>query len=333
MLKEDRYQEENREKFIELIRKKSDIEMEYFIPCQIPIAVADVEITERVVQDYNVFSVLLLRLFDIGFKTAEQISKISGMSINTVNNYIEKERSGLNHIDIDGNLTELGRETLEKNNQNDGALPQSVEDFKTIRRIHIDAVTGTVVPYHLEQEYSNDIKPNADIGSFILPRKEINTDDDFEKSVIERIEDEVNSLINEGVSDQLKEQLDKELKENLSNYAKHNYIEYSNVLNSDCEPKITSVRIIFRWAYIVKLDKMRYPMIVLTGKKSALNNDNFKTNIFVVEPLAISQSDCEYLENCGIVFDDVVVRNDACFDFLLEETNKIHEHKVEVDDK
>jgi hypothetical protein len=93
--------------------------------------------------------------------------------------------------------------------------------------------------------------------------------------------------------------------------------------------KLHTTQIFYRWAYLAKFDGMRYPMIVMSGYKSVdkLNAESIKNKKYgekVAVPLSISETDDWYLRNHGICFDDVLVRKDSAFEYLLKKASEFN---------
>lgn len=275
------------------------LELEYFHPFQCPVAVAEAKVNEHRIQEYSVFSLLILRLVHAGFKTEEQIASISGMSKESVSAYLIREIQIYQHIDPETmTLTEMGLKTLEENPLGSGHSGSESElrshvIYNTPRHIQIEAVTGSVIPSYLERggRDGRDAKPDEDLGYFILPRE----------SVIRDAE------------------LQREMNERLREYIDSDYVDDGDIIENVTDLK--TVRLFYRWAYLVKFRGMKYNLIVMTGKRR-VDNVNARSNLAgnfdreVAVPLAISESDRAYLENNGIVFGDSLVRADLFFEYL-----------------
>jgi hypothetical protein len=109
------------QRFMENFDSPPALELEYFHPMQLPVVITEASVQMRTVQDYSVLSLLILRLFDAGIRDPLAIQSISGMTLQTVNSYIQKEKILLEHIDPKTEeLTQLGRLTLTANESQDG---------------------------------------------------------------------------------------------------------------------------------------------------------------------------------------------------------------------
>lgn len=269
----------------------------YFHPFQCPVSVAEAKVNEHRIQEYSVFSLLILRLFNAGFRTEDQIASISGMSIESVHAFLEKEMFVFQHIDPDtGRLTEMGLKTLEENtpgtSSDEGSEPKSHVTYNTPRRLQIEAVTGTVIPSYLERG-GRDTKPDEDEGYFILPRETVERD----------------------------EELRREMNERLREYIDADYVDEGDIIEN--VTALNSVHLFYRWAYLAKFEGMRYSLIVMSGRRR-VDNVNARSNIEgnynkdVAVPLAISESDHAFLKSRGTQFTNILVRSDRFFEYLDE---------------
>ncbi len=270
----------------------------YFQPFQCPVAMTDVMAIERQVQDFSVFSLLILRLIEAGFRKPEQLVSISGMSKSTVESFIVRSvvDGQCEFVDKDDHdkgvvLTALGLETLEENEKQTANVlePKGYVEYETPRRLHIEAVTGTVLPVYMERGMK-DAEPDETLGNHILPRESVERDDE----------------------------LLREIKARIGEYVDTDRIASGDVVQT--VKSIESIRIRFRWAYLVRFEGMVYPMIVMTGKKSADKlNAASKTKGklgFVATPLAVSETDRAFLGSLGEEFKRVMVRSDKNFEYL-----------------
>lgn len=275
-----------------------------FHPIQLPVVVCEAYVKMRSVQDYSVLSLLILRLFDAGICTPEAIQSISGLSQETVNVYLEKEMIMLEHIDPDTKeLTEFGRETLRLNKDAQGTRVQSCQNFDSVVRVHIDPLTGSLIPQYLEWELADNFEPDPQLGDFLKPRDSASVDEAFR--------------------DELRERLTNELNERKDEYVSLDTMKNGDILNH--VDRFNPILVFYRWGYLAKFKGMRSPMIILTGKKNIgnVNADTAATGIqskFVAVPIALCRTDYAYLQRHGITFDQTMVRDDDCFDELIEET-------------
>jgi len=303
------------ELFMKNFEEEPSLSLQYFHPFQCPVAVAEALVKEHHIQDYSVFSILLLRLIKAGFSKIEQMVYFSGMSAETVTAFFNRALADnqCKYIDPEDPsrgvmLAELGEETLNENEQgNEDMSAKAHVMYDMPRMMHIEAVTGTVIPSYMERK-TIDSKPDETLGDFILPRETVEMD----------------------------EELNREIKARIDEYISSDYIKSGDVIN-DFE-SITSKKMLFRWAYLAKFEGMKYPMIIMTGRKK-VDNVNAKSQKegrfdFLAMPVAISRTDSLYLEQNGIGFENVLIREDEYFEYLVEKTQDFefthpNDYKVE----
>lgn len=296
--------EEDLQQFLDQFQTPPRLRLVGFHPVQLPIVISEAHVKMHSVQDYSVLSLLILRLFDAGISSPDAIQSICGLSAETVRIYIEKEKFILEHIDPETDLlTDLGRETLKANeNVQDGKV-QSCQYYDSVLRVHIDPLTASLIPQYLEREQPDNFEPDPEIGDFLKPRESADVDETFRKELRDRLLGEINSR-------------------------KEEYVTLDAIQNGDILNSVTAfrpIRIFYRWGYLAKFEGMRSPMIVLTGKL-AVDTVNAESNAagvktrFVSMPIALSVSDCAYLNRNGIFFDRVLQREDSCFEELIEAT-------------
>lgn len=274
------------------------VNIEYFHPFQCPVAVAEASVEERHIQDYSVFSLLALRLISLGFGTVEQIEEISGLSKETViaffNRAIVDDHCCYINPEVPDEgvmLTPLGEETLAENERenSDNSAPKAHIIYNTPRKMQIEAATCTVIPSFMEMKVK-DSKPDEEMGDFILPIETVDLD----------------------------EELLKEIKERIQEYIDLDYIKSGDVVQTFTG--ISSVHMLFRWAYLTKIKGMKYPMIVMTGirKIEDLNAKSKKSGNLdmIVAPISISESDAKFLKSQSIEFSSTLKRSDSCFEYL-----------------
>ena len=139
-----------------------------------------------------------------------------------------------------------------------------------------------------------------------------------------------------------------EYDEELRNEINQRLLEYKHmdILNEgDTIKSIESLRttqIYYRWAYLVKFEGMKYPMVVMQGNKSIcnVNAESIKNGNYgkkVVQPLSISETDAAFLKENGFVFEDVLVRRDDVFEYLNEKTLNFRfqqeQTEIEIEDE
>lgn len=297
--------EESKIRFLERFDGKPKLQLLYFHTFLCPIAMAEAMVKEHIIEDYDAFELLVLRLYDAGFHEVRDIASLSGMKNIMIERVLNNEIMVYHHIDMTtGELTEMGRRTLA---ENANGKAQSHVMYNTPRRMQIEAATGTVIPSYLEE---NNIK--------------------FLKTILEEKADGV--VPRESV--QYDEELRNEINARLLEYKHMDILNEGDTIVSI--ESLHTTQIYYRWAYLVKFEGMKYPMVVMQGKKSIsnVNAETIKRGNYgkkVVVPLAISVTDAAYLRNNNMLFEDVIVRKDDAFEYLSENTLNFKFH-VEQDD-
>lgn len=299
--------EENLQQFMDQFQTPPGLKLVSFHPIQLPVVVAEAHTKMHSVQDYSVLSLLILRLFDAGITSPEAIQSICGLSAETVRIYIEKEMVIQEHIDPETNrLTELGLETLKANENIQDGMVRSCRYYDSVLRVHVDPITASLIPQYLEWELADNLVPNQDAGDFLKPRASADVDECFRK--------------------ELRDRLIKEINEHKEEYVTLDTIQNGDILNS--VTAFRPLRIFYRWGYLAKFEGMRVPMIVLTGRIAVdtVNAESVAAGVKsknVAMPIAIANSDKDYLLRCGIDMEKVLSREDVCFDELLRVTRKM----------
>lgn len=228
--------------------------------------------------------------------------------------YLKKEMIMLEHIDPDTKeLTEFGRETLRLNKDAQGTRVQSCQNFDSVVRVHIDPLTGSLIPQYLEWELANNFEPDPQLGDFLKPRDSASVDEAFR--------------------DELRERLTNELNERKDEYVSLDTMKNGDILNH--VDRFNPILVFYRWGYLAKFKEMRSPMIILTGKKNIgnVNADTAATGIqseFVAVPIALCRTDYAYLQRHGITFDQTMVHDDDCFDELIAEIRQQRSSRLKL---
>ena len=265
-----------RDEALELFLKEnegSDLELEFF----------------HIVEDYDALELLVLRLYDVGFRDAETLASLSGMKLPMIERALNNEIFVYSHIDSDtGEITEIGRQTL-KENESD-ALENHVM-YLTPRRFQVEAVTGTVIPSYLEEKTDYMYPVLEERYDGIVPQESVEQDEELKKEINERLKEYKHlDILNEGDTIRSIEEL-------------------------------RTSQIFYRWAFLTRYKGMKFPMIALRGYKSIekVNLKSRKKGSYgkhVVIPLSISKTDAVFLNQHGITFDGTIVREDHLFEYL-----------------
>ncbi len=297
--------DESRDLFLERFGGEPPLKLLYFHTFLCPVTDAEAMVKEYIIEDYDALELLTLRLYAAGIKSEEAIAALSGMKPQMIKRALDNEKMVYFHIDEEtGKLTDMGKETLLAN---ENGKAESHVMYDTPRKLQIEAATGTVIPGYLEEKNLKQVKSILeDKADGIVPRESVIID--------EILAGEINDRLNE--------------------------YKHMDILNEgDTIKEIKSIhatQIFYRWAYLAKFEGMKYPMIVMLGKKSIDNvgRESVKENKYgmrVAVPLAISNSDDKYLRAHNIVFDDVIKRDDTYFEYLAEQTANFN-FDLETDD-
>lgn len=296
---------EKREEALELFLKEnegSDLELEFFHSFLCPVALAEAMVREHIVEDYDALELLILRLYDVGFRDAETLASLSGMKLAMVERALNNEIFVYNHIDsYTGKITEIGRQTLKENESDE--LENHVM-YLTPRRFQIEAVTGTVIPSYLEEKTVHMKPVFEEWFDGIVPQESVEQDEELKNEINERLKEYKHlDILNEG-----------------------------DTIRSIEELRTT--QIYYRWAYLSRFKGMKFPMIVLRGYKSLekVNIGSRKKGKYgkhVVIPLSISKTDAEFLRQHGISFDGTIVREDHLFEYLYNSVGTFNLYQEE----
>lgn len=288
---------ESEKLFLSNFNDEPPLKLLYFHTFLCPIAMAEVMVKEHIVEDFEALELLVLRLYDAGFRSVKEIASLSGMKEAIIERTLNNEVMVYRHIDNEtGIITDMGRKTLEEN-ESGNTVSHAIYD--TPRRMQIEAATGTVIPGYLEEDvkYMKQILEERVDG--VVPIQYVNFDEELRNEINSRLlEYKHMDILNEG----------------------------DTIISID---KLHTTQIYYRWAYLAKFEGMTYPMIVIPGYKSidhmnanSLKNKNYGKRIAI--PLSISETDDMYLKENGISFEDVLVRKDSAFKYLLDKTSKFN---------
>ena len=285
---------ESEDLFLSRFNGEPPLKLLFFHTFLCPVAMAEVMVKEHIVEDFGALELLVLRLYEAGFHSVKEISSLSGMKEVMIERTLNNEVMVYQHIDNEtGAITDMGRKTLEEN-EIGNAVSHTMYD--TPRRMQIEAATGTVIPGYLEEDVNYMKQILEERADGVVPVQFVNFD--------EELRDEINSRLLE---------------------YKHMDIlnEGDTIVSID---KLHTTQIFYRWAYLAKFEGMKYPMIVFCGYKSIdhMNANSIKNKKYgkrIAIPLSISETDDMYLKEKGINFDDVLVRKDSVFEYLLDKTS------------
>ena len=296
---EKSYEARNREAeslFLKSFIQNKPLVLEYFRSCQCPIAIAEASVEEYVVEDFNVLQLLVLRLYDAGFRSAKDMASLCGMREEMVEKALENEITVFGHIDdTHEEITDTGRTTLEICA---AGTMRSHSIYTTVRRLQIEAATGTVVPAYLEEQDDRMKMWLKEDQDGIVPRESVEQD----------------------------EELCREINERLEEYRSKDILNEKATIRSIND--LRSVQILYRWAYLAKFQGMKFPMIVMQGRRTVGNvNDKSKKDgdygQKVALPLAVSRSDEAFFRELYVDLGKVLVREDHFFTYLEECVNDI----------
>lgn len=266
-------------------------EMHYFNFFYCPVSIAQADVKEHIIEEYESMELLILQLYDSGLHSKEQISEVTGLDEKLVSRILHTEINAYAHIDKNtGELTATGIKTLEENSNiqnNNMIIHHVVYDVK--RELQIEAVTGTVINIRCEQKKEHLFKIYPSKYDHIIPRDSIVMDAEITKEIRERLQEyKHRDILNDG--DTIKE---------INNIKTH---------------EIRYIR-----AFLAKFHGLPHPMIVLRGWDNDKENNSIK---IIYMPTAISKSTQLYLEEQGVSLDKYLVREDEFFNYLIENINK-----------
>ena len=304
--------EEDRALFSERFGEKAAALVTRFFPFYCPVAVADAMVEEHIVEDYDVLELLVLRLLAAGLHDIGMLARLSGMPESIIERALQNEEMVYRHVDENWNLTEMGRITLEQNSvpragqpaeeDPDGESAKSVNHviYKTPRTLQIEAVTGTVIPGYMETRPDN-MPDSREFGSgdrVIMPKESVEQDEELRREINERLEE----------------------------YQKLDILKAGDTVLRVLELQSRDIR--YRASYLVMMEGMRYPMIVMRGFKSVdkANRGSLGKGAFgqqEIRPLALSATDSAYLKGMGVSVEDIYVREDSVFQYLRTEAERL----------
>ena len=121
-------------------------------------------------------------------------------------------------------------------------------------------------------------------------------------------------------------ELNREINSRLEEYISKDVINHGDVIKDVIE--IKPVDLLYRRAFLALLSGLKYPLVVMTGKKRLdnINMESKKKEHYgerVALPVSISYSDHLKLRDLGNLFSDVFVREDRHFEYLLTEFKKL----------
>lgn len=111
-------------------------QFELFCPIYYPIALLRVAVEEKSFENYESVPKSILRFFEAGVTDTEVIADSMGLSRNYVLSLSEMLRS-YGHIDAGGNITPLGKQSLEQD--------QKIRNRLVTQKVHVDALNGTLL--------------------------------------------------------------------------------------------------------------------------------------------------------------------------------------------
>lgn len=286
--------EESKALFLERFNGQPKLNLQYFHTFLCPVAFAEAMVKEHIIEDYDALELLVLRLYAAGFHKIEDIVSLSGMKDTLIERAMNNEINVYQHIDFEtGQLTDMGLKTLAEN-ENGNYVSHVMYD--TPRRLQIEAATGTVIPSYLEEDNIKYLRTILDERSDgVVPRESVRNDEELQREINDRIKEYKHmDILNEG----------------------------DTIVSVE---SLNTTELYYRYAYLVRFEGMEYPMIAMQGKKtiSNVNADSIKKKDYgnkVVVPIAISRTDADYLRENDMIFDDVLIRDDNCFEYLLEKT-------------
>ncbi len=266
----------------------SDDEIEIFQHFYCPISIVEADVKEYVIDEYDSVELLVLRLYDAGVQTTEQISNLTGIDENMVTKIMMTEKYTFGHIHpVTGEITTAGRATLDDNTDVNNLFQHALYSVK--REMQVDAITGTLIKANAEKNKTRMASFNDRMVPFISPREYVEID----------------------------EELIREIRERLQLYIDNGYFSDGNTINRIDNIRTKEVR--YRDAYFVKLKSFEFPFIALPYFYR--EEDTVKK---VVEPICLACTDFQKIrENDGAL--SCLVREDSYFNYLYDFLPKFEE--------
>ena len=117
-----------------------------------PVALVEVTAQERSVEDFDAVQLLVLRFFELRINITD-ISALTGLNVEYVER-IARLLMGYGYIDESGNITELGKESIQEE--------RKILQKESKRHIQLDALSLSLIPYDLSvDEFALYEKPEA----------------------------------------------------------------------------------------------------------------------------------------------------------------------------
>lgn len=258
-----------------------------------PVSIAEVDVKEYIIEEYESVELLVLQLFDAGLTNANDIHILTGLDELLVTRIIDNERFVYGHIESGSNsLTEMGRKTLEENSnlQGEQAIQHALYDVK--REIQIEALTGTVIPYGCETNKKRLVFNVSDEYSRILPRETV----------------------------QIDEELTREIRERLDEYKHYDILNDGETIRDFGPVRTREVR--YGRAFLAEFSEFIHPMIIIEGYRF---DEEGKGRIKFYTPTALSASNAQVLIKDGVKPEEYLIRADGYFRYLMENKDKIRE--------
>lgn len=258
-----------------------------------PVSIAEVDVKEYIIEEYESVELLVLQLFDAGLTNAKDIHTLTGLDKLLITRIIDNERFVYGHIESGSNaLTEMGKKTLEENSNSKGeqVIQHALYDVK--REIQIEALTGTVIPYGCETNKKRLVFNVADGYSRILPRETV----------------------------QIDAELTREIRERLDEYKHYDILNDGETIRDFGPIRTREVR--YGRAFLAEFKGLIHPMIIIEGYRFDKEEGR---RVKFYTPTALSASNARELKKDGVKLEEYLVRADKYFQYLMENKEKIRE--------
>lgn len=142
---------------------RNSLIIERFVPIQCPIVSVLVDAKESVRENYDQLQFVILRLYSSGFKSADAISKMTGLDVHSVESYLQIEEDIYGHIH-NGKLTETGLDSIEHS--------CNVRTYNIKRDVKVEGITAAILDSEHERRNCN-FKSISSQMPFIEPVAEV----------------------------------------------------------------------------------------------------------------------------------------------------------------
>lgn len=258
-----------------------------------PVSIAEVDVKEYIIEEYESVELLVLQLFDAEITAPEDIQELTGLDAALVSRILYNERYVYGHIVQDRNeLTDMGRKTLEENADQNGTqvIQHALYDVK--REIQIEALTGTVIPAKCEKNKKKLLFNVGDGYSRLLPRETVQIDKELSREISQRLEE----------------------------YKHFGILNNGNTVHDIGDIHTREIR--FGRAFLAEFCDLPHPMVIIEGYEADEKNGKRKR---IYMPSALSAGNAREIRSEGVDMGRYLIRDNEYFQYLMENKEKIKE--------